>query len=395
MDKAGWPRCLLWHGWLPALSGDDDGDPWAVDAADVASKRLEVALGSYVGEGQEAGGEFSPAEGEVPLAGAPDVWSDGSLVSDWVSGIGVAGCGVYAHASGAAWFGRRWSHLDLHPPLPDCAGEACRLYCSIPGPLQTVQRAEIWGVLVALQGCVRMHVGVDNLNVVNHVSRIVAGRCAGKPFSLVSDGDLLLQVQRLVRWRGTGNAAVSKVKGHADESLAALGKVREADRIGNNEADAAADLGRRRVHHAVAIARSVLNGDGVSGTTLHPVVWSAAANPKRRKVEQGGRNFARLPGPVHLWASDWYQLPIACIGEGDVTAWPFSVGLLLKFAHFWVACTGLVVLVTLGLVEFPTLSFLFCMRGGLVRGLLLRVQCLLQGVWGVHFSVGCSGWSRH
>ena len=84
----------------------------------------------------------------------------------------------------------------------------------------------------------------------------------------------------------------------------------------------------------IAIARSVLDDDGVSGTTLHPVVWSAAANPERRKVEQGNRNFARLPGPVHLWTSDWYQLPVACIGEGDVAAWPFSVGLLVKFAHF-------------------------------------------------------------
>ena len=123
VDKAGWPRCLLWHGWLPALSGADDGDPWAVDAADVASKRLEVALGSHVGEGQEPGGEFSLAKGEVPLADAPDVWSDGSLVLHGSSSIGVAGCGVYAHASGAAWFGRLWGHLDLLPPLPDGAGE--------------------------------------------------------------------------------------------------------------------------------------------------------------------------------------------------------------------------------------------------------------------------------
>ena len=36
MDKSGWPRCLLWHGWLPALSGTDDGVPWAVDAERVA-----------------------------------------------------------------------------------------------------------------------------------------------------------------------------------------------------------------------------------------------------------------------------------------------------------------------------------------------------------------------
>ena len=123
----------------------------------------------------------------------------GSLVLDGFSGVGVAGCGVYAHASGAAWFGRRWGHLDLLPPLPDGAGEACRLYCSIPGPLQTVQRAEIWGVLAALQGCTRMHVGVDNLNVVRHVSRIIDGGCTGKPFPLVNDGDLLFKVQQFVR----------------------------------------------------------------------------------------------------------------------------------------------------------------------------------------------------
>ena len=108
LDKAGWPRCLLWHGWLPALSGAEDGDPWAVDAEHVASKRLEVALGSYVAVSQELGGGFLLAGDGVPLADAPDVWSDGSLVLDGFSGVGVAGCGVYAHASGAAWFGRQW-----------------------------------------------------------------------------------------------------------------------------------------------------------------------------------------------------------------------------------------------------------------------------------------------
>ena len=109
-------------------------------------------------------------------------------------------------------------------PLPDGAGEACRLYCSVPGPLQTVQRAAFWEVLVALQGCVRMHVGVDNLNVVNHVSGIIAGKRAGRPFSLVNGGDLLLRVQQMIRWRGPGNAAVTKVKGHADEGLGGLGE---------------------------------------------------------------------------------------------------------------------------------------------------------------------------
>ena len=204
-----------------------------------------------------------------------------------------------------------------------------------------------------------MHVGVNNLNVVRHVSRIINGGCTGKPFPLVNDGDLLFKLQQFVRWRGHGTSAVSEVKSHADEGLVALGRVREVDRVGNNEADAAAALGRRRVHHSVAfarrvvtrscarwypivrelhhffiaIARSVLNSDGTSGTTLHPVIWSNASNPKRRRIHPGDGNFAKLPGPVSLWTSDWYRLPVACIGE-DIALCPLSVVLLLKIVHF-------------------------------------------------------------
>ena len=33
-DKAHWPRCLLWHGWLPILSGVNGASPWAADASE-------------------------------------------------------------------------------------------------------------------------------------------------------------------------------------------------------------------------------------------------------------------------------------------------------------------------------------------------------------------------
>ena len=45
-------------------------------------------------------------------------------------------------------------------------------------------------------------------------------------------------------------------------------------------------------------------------------------------------NFAKLPGLVSLWTSDWYRLLVARIGDDDVSSWPFSVGLLLKIVHF-------------------------------------------------------------
>ena len=28
LDRSKWPRCLLWHGWLPGLCDISDGDPW-------------------------------------------------------------------------------------------------------------------------------------------------------------------------------------------------------------------------------------------------------------------------------------------------------------------------------------------------------------------------------
>ena len=90
--------------------------------------------------------------------------------------------------------------------------------------------------------------------------------------------------------------------------MVALGWVREIDRVGNNEADAAADIGRRRVHDSItdarrllnvasarwypivkelqhffiAIARTVVNLDDFGSTSLHPSVWSGAANPMGR-----------------------------------------------------------------------------------------------------------------
>ena len=46
-DKAHWPRCLLWHGWLPMVSGTNRGFPWAADASEAAGYMVETALGRY------------------------------------------------------------------------------------------------------------------------------------------------------------------------------------------------------------------------------------------------------------------------------------------------------------------------------------------------------------
>ena len=47
MDRSTWPRCLLWHGWLPALACSGGASPWADSVDSIAEARSESALGSY------------------------------------------------------------------------------------------------------------------------------------------------------------------------------------------------------------------------------------------------------------------------------------------------------------------------------------------------------------
>ena len=110
---------------------------------------------------------------------APDIWTDGGLVLDRVTGGSSSGAGFYAHQSEDCWGDRRWGHVDRDRP----GGEipACKGFCSVPGPLQSVQRAEMWGVILALQSSGAVHLGVDNLGGVRHVGRLVDSHYGSVP----------------------------------------------------------------------------------------------------------------------------------------------------------------------------------------------------------------------
>ena len=228
MDKAHWPRCLLWHGWLPMLSGVNGGSPWALDATESAAYLVEVALGRYS--------------------------------SSWVA----------------------------------------------------------------------------------------------------ESGDLLLLIEHMLNCRGLDTVRITKVKGHADDAMVLHGQVRQDDRLGNDAADEAADFGRRRVSPAVidarrnlsgvcarwypiildlhrffiAVSRAVVNHDGLGGTAPDPLVWSAGALRKRRRLVHAVRDRAFLPGPPGIWSSGWFQVPVAVIRAEDVALWPYTPCLLVKWVSF-------------------------------------------------------------
>ena len=203
-DKAHWPRCLLRHGWLPMLSGLMVLLLGLLMLLRVHFYLVETALGRYssglVSE-WSLPDAFDADEVSARVPDAPKVWSDGSLVLDSVTGVSAAGDGMFAHQSDLCWSNRRWGHVDRVQSV--CVAHSCRVL-SVPGPLQTVQRAELWGVIVALQSSDGVHVGVDNLAAL---------------LELVTDGDLLILIRRMIDLRGRDTVCVTKVKGHADEVM--------------------------------------------------------------------------------------------------------------------------------------------------------------------------------
>ena len=70
------------------------------------------------------------------LSAHPDVWTDGNLVRDEVSGICCGGEG----RGRASWFHRTWGHLGLLPSDEETGVERCRLYLSVPEPCRRFNR---------------------------------------------------------------------------------------------------------------------------------------------------------------------------------------------------------------------------------------------------------------
>ena len=100
-----------------------------------------------------------------------------------------------------------------------------------------------------------IHIGIDILNVLRGVAAILSHQVPQYPLPLMKDGDLLATIRSMLGLRGFDTVKVAKVKGHATRAMVHSGDVRFEDLVGNNGADAAADLGRSRQHDDVITAR--------------------------------------------------------------------------------------------------------------------------------------------
>ena len=67
---------------------------------------------------------------------------------------------------------------------------------------------------MALQAFWPGHLGIDNLNVVRSIGRVLDQGFPSKPLPLVKDGDLISLLQHMIRVRGPETVQVSKVRAY-------------------------------------------------------------------------------------------------------------------------------------------------------------------------------------
>ena len=190
--------------------------------------------------------------------------------------------------------------------------------------------------------------------------------------------------------RGEGTVKVSKVKGHADQAMVGNGgDARNEDRIGNNGADAAADLGRLRqqddvitsrralirvrshwypvmldLHKfMVAISRILVIHGGHGSTAPHPMTWDHGSSIKPRASSLWVTvDFASLPV---FWTAPGAARSIPLSLKRMLLSGPAALPFFLSLLRFWPRFTGLrVLIVQENLVFFLELLVMFELHTG-------------------------------
>ena len=124
MDCSKWPRCLLWHGWLPGLSGPGGRTPWAASSGQLACCDLERSLGAYPVD-EDAfwtpPDHWDADDSALEVTDAPNVWTDGSREDfSSIGGFEVAGA-VVMRSCLSLDKSRRFSVLNFGEPSLLCS----------------------------------------------------------------------------------------------------------------------------------------------------------------------------------------------------------------------------------------------------------------------------------
>ena len=296
---------------------------------------------------------------DVPVA--PNIWTDGSRELIPHLDVEIVGAGAFVHSPAIIFDSNHWGHAQ---DLDDPHEGSSHIFSGVLGPIQSVQRAEYWGLFLLCKPILVFILVSTILNVLRGGAALLSHKFPRSPLTLVKDGDLLATIHSMLCLRGFDTVQVSKVKGHATRAMVDNGDVRLDDLVGNNGADAAADLGRLRqqddvitarrdllwvrrfwypiifdLHKfMVAISRIEVNHDGFGGTAPDAMVWDKGGIVKTRTPSfRLIVDHATIPGPPGFVSSTWCTLFPLPITQEDVAVWPYSVNILLVFSSFLAA----------------------------------------------------------
>ena len=123
-----------------------------------------------------------------------NIWTDGSREPIPHLDVEIAGAGAFMHSPAIVFDSNHWGYAQ---DLDDPDEGSSHIFSGIPGPIQSVQRAEYWeeGVILALQPNSGIHIGIDNSNVLRGVPAVLSQGVTRTPLPLVEDGDLLAMIK--------------------------------------------------------------------------------------------------------------------------------------------------------------------------------------------------------
>ncbi len=120
------------------------------------------------------------------------------------------------------------------------------LYTPIGGFLGSSNRTELAAAIIALSANGPIHIGTDSQAFLDRARWILMQLRKGKQhrtnWQTTSDGDLWQHFELAARAKGWKSIRITKVKGHATQQQVADGAIRDCDKVGNDQADSAADI---------------------------------------------------------------------------------------------------------------------------------------------------------
>ena len=186
-----------------------------------------------------------PAPCTQPPPPQPNVYSDGSLTSPTEPLYSLGGAG--------AWHPNRQLHVtgtseaEANMAIVSQEAAGLKLFTQMNGYGGSSTRLEIAGAIIGMAADGAMHLGTDSSSFLtkthtihNHIRQHTLPK---RPWALQRDGDMWHMYYKHAAAKKPDAITITKVKGHATQEMVNEGKVRPADKDGNDKADEAADEG--------------------------------------------------------------------------------------------------------------------------------------------------------